>query len=203
MAGPAPRRQGPRLGTTAGLAQGSRQPTAPHGWGGADRCPDPERARNREAPKRGQGGSCTPLVPRCSPGLSSWDPKDAAAHSPVRQSVLPPPPPHVRDWDTVTEWAFEGDRIFLGRTNKSKSNTSMPKGPFYQDSASREDRRVITAATLGDSEPLKGGEGTDCRGPTLQFWHIPPTKRGCSRVTLRLPQEMQMSGKPRGGEKTG
>ena len=29
--------------------------------------------------------------------------------------------------------------------------------------------------------------------PTLQFWHIPPVKRGCSRVTLRLPQEMQMS----------
>lgn len=28
---------------------------------------------------------------------------------------------------------------------------------------------------------------------TLQFWHIPPMKRGCSRVTLRLPQEMQMS----------
>lgn len=30
-----------------------------------------------------------------------------------------------------------------------------------------------------------------CR--TLQFWHIPPINRGCSRVTLRLPQEMQMS----------
>lgn len=29
---------------------------------------------------------------------------------------------------------------------------------------------------------------------TLQLWHIPPMKSGCSRETLRLPQEMQMSG---------
>lgn len=34
---------------------------------------------------------------------------------------------------------------------------------------------------------------------TLQFWHIPPMNRGCSRVTLRLPQEMQISGGHGGG----
>lgn len=28
---------------------------------------------------------------------------------------------------------------------------------------------------------------------TLQLWHIPPANSGCSRLTLRLPQEIQMS----------
>lgn len=28
---------------------------------------------------------------------------------------------------------------------------------------------------------------------TLQLWHIPPLKSGCSRETFRVPQEMQMS----------
>lgn len=41
------------------------------------------------------------------------------------------------------------------------------------------------------------GQRGSLNNPTLQFWHIPPMKRGCSRVTLRLPQEMQMSEKQR------
>lgn len=28
---------------------------------------------------------------------------------------------------------------------------------------------------------------------TLQLWHIPPANSGCSRLTFRLPQEIQMS----------
>lgn len=47
------------------------------------------------------------------------------------------------------------------------------------------------------SQSGQGSGGGIPSSPTLQFWHIPPMKRGCSRVTLRLPQEMQMSGKQR------
>lgn len=76
-----------------------------------------------------------------------------------------------------------------------------PQGPFYQDSASRANLKVtliaITHATAQRPGVVSPGPRLCWACPTLQFWHIPPMKRGCSKVTLRLPQEMQMSGEQR------
>lgn len=76
-----------------------------------------------------------------------------------------------------------------------------PQGPFYQDSASRANLKVTLTATTRAIAQRPGvvspGPRLCWACPTLQFWHIPPMKRGCSKVTLRLPQEMQMSGEER------
>ena len=76
-----------------------------------------------------------------------------------------------------------------------------PQGPFYQDSASRANLKVTLTATTRAIAQRPGvvspGPRLCWACPTLQFWHIPPMKRGCSKVTLRLPQEMQMSGEQR------
>lgn len=47
--------------------------------------------------------------------------------------------------------------------------------------------------------PCDASEGLSL---TLQPWHMAPTKRGCSRETLRLPQEMQISAQTQHPEPT-
>lgn len=130
--------------------------------------PTPAVDGAEEASEKAREGAA-PFAPCSSPGLSPG-PEGTETHSSVSLSCPHSTP--VTDVHLGTSAGFRGGRI-LQEENKWQLQRLKPKGLFHG---------LIPG-------PRKGHP----HNPTLQFWHIPPIKRGCSRVTLRLPQEMQMS----------